>query len=276
MTTTPLGAVSFLEASLWQRFLLLHSGFSGGISRSSMGSGEGDALGSLSCWGLALDVPPVGGTSGALRWLVSASFSSSAGRCAALGLAWMRSGGSGPDGDSNVYQEKKDTGNGSDAGKETVQQFKANHAVKVYRKLCEEDLRLEPLCDEASKIILETDADPPGQALAEELARRLGNERCWRVTWPRKNETEFCKDANEEEASHSNGKVPTPATSPAAAQRRHIRPPRPSGKPTLTSPNLRRPCCHSSTSSRPRRFPPCNRLVVAVPGRAPPLEPHQP
>ncbi|KAK1612414.1 hypothetical protein QYE76_036087 [Lolium multiflorum] len=239
-----------------------------------------------------------------------------------------------PDGDSAVYQAKKDTRNGSDtgnrtgAGKETDQQVKANHAVKVYRKLCEEDLNLEPLCDEivtyfsermispetlrrnnvsqrkwnnklviaftyrrdkvlvgckyrelskkysqerntekilyglddikqarvviivegeidklsmeeagyrncvsvpdgappqvsnklpdkdhdtkyrylwnckeyldsASKIILATDADPPGQALAEELARRLGNERCLRVTWPRKNETEFCKDANE-------------------------------------------------------------------------------
>nr|XP_051198492.1 primase homolog protein isoform X2 [Lolium perenne] len=246
--------------------------------------------------------------------------------CFRANCGWK--GNAQPDGDSNVYQEKKDTGNGSDAGKETVQQFKANHAVKVYRKLCEEDLRLEPLCDElvtyfsermispetlrrnnvsqrkwndkiviaftyrrdkvlvgckyreiskkytqerntekilyglddikqarvviivegeidklsmeeagyrncvsvpdgappqvsnklpdkdhdtkyrylwnckgyldsASKIILATDADPPGQALAEELARRLGNERCWRVTWPRKNETEFCKDANE-------------------------------------------------------------------------------
>ncbi|CAM0909353.1 unnamed protein product [Alopecurus aequalis] len=51
--------------------------------------------------------------------------------------------------------------------------------------------------DSASRIILATDADPPGQALAEELARRLGKERCWRVSWPKKNETEFCKDANE-------------------------------------------------------------------------------
>jgi hypothetical protein len=37
MTATPLGVVSFLEASLWQCFLLLHSGFSGGNSRSSLG-----------------------------------------------------------------------------------------------------------------------------------------------------------------------------------------------------------------------------------------------
>lgn len=53
--------------------------------------------------------------------------------------------------------------------------------------------------EQATRIILATDADKPGQALAEELARRLGRERCWRVTWPRKNETEneLCKDANE-------------------------------------------------------------------------------
>lgn len=73
----------------------------------------------------------------------------------------------------------------------------------------------------ASRIILATDADPPGQALAEELARRLGKERClftlpfallcilflivkfywlyrcWRVRWPKKNDTESYKDANE-------------------------------------------------------------------------------
>ncbi|KAF0925758.1 hypothetical protein E2562_017315 [Oryza meyeriana var. granulata] len=51
--------------------------------------------------------------------------------------------------------------------------------------------------DSASRIILATDADPPGQALAEELARRLGKERCWRVNWPKKNDKEICKDANE-------------------------------------------------------------------------------
>ncbi|XP_044478834.1 primase homolog protein-like isoform X1 [Mangifera indica] len=51
--------------------------------------------------------------------------------------------------------------------------------------------------DKVSRIILATDGDIPGQALAEELARRLGKERCWRVQWPKKDE--FCcfKDANE-------------------------------------------------------------------------------
>jgi twinkle protein len=42
------------------------------------------------------------------------------------------------------------------------------------------------------KIILAVDGDAPGQVLAEELARRLGRERCWRVAWP-----DGCKDANE-------------------------------------------------------------------------------
>jgi hypothetical protein len=52
-------------------FLLLHPGFYWGNSRSHVGSGEGDALVSLSCWGLALDAPPVRGTSGMLWWFVS-------------------------------------------------------------------------------------------------------------------------------------------------------------------------------------------------------------
>ncbi|KAH9627398.1 hypothetical protein KSS87_001237, partial [Heliosperma pusillum] len=49
----------------------------------------------------------------------------------------------------------------------------------------------------ASRIILATDGDQPGQALAEELSRRLGRERCWHVKWPKKNELEHFKDANE-------------------------------------------------------------------------------
>ncbi|GLU17500.1 hypothetical protein SLE2022_338640 [Rubroshorea leprosula] len=49
----------------------------------------------------------------------------------------------------------------------------------------------------ASRIILATDGDQPGQALAEELARRVGRERCWRVKWPKKNDKENFKDANE-------------------------------------------------------------------------------
>ncbi|XP_059667779.1 twinkle homolog protein, chloroplastic/mitochondrial [Cornus florida] len=51
--------------------------------------------------------------------------------------------------------------------------------------------------EKASRIILATDADRPGQALAEELARRLGRERCWRVCWPKMNKDDNLKDANE-------------------------------------------------------------------------------
>lgn len=43
-----------------------------------------------------------------------------------------------------------------------------------------------------AKIIIATDADTPGGYLAEELARRLGRARCWRVRWP-----DGVKDANE-------------------------------------------------------------------------------
>jgi twinkle protein len=46
--------------------------------------------------------------------------------------------------------------------------------------------------DRFAKIVLACDADGPGQALTEELARRLGRERCWLVTWP-----DGCKDAND-------------------------------------------------------------------------------
>ncbi|EFN55118.1 hypothetical protein CHLNCDRAFT_31176, partial [Chlorella variabilis] len=38
--------------------------------------------------------------------------------------------------------------------------------------------------DQATKVVIATDNDAPGDALAEELARRLGRERCWRVRWP--------------------------------------------------------------------------------------------
>lgn len=43
-----------------------------------------------------------------------------------------------------------------------------------------------------SRVILAVDDDEPGRALREELARRIGKERCWTVTYP-----EDCKDAND-------------------------------------------------------------------------------
>jgi twinkle protein len=54
---------------------------------------------------------------------------------------------------------------------------------------------LETHADElehAGRILIATDMDEPGQLLANELARRLGKDRCWRVSFP-----EGCKDAND-------------------------------------------------------------------------------
>ncbi|KAM1045299.1 hypothetical protein EV1_035916 [Malus domestica] len=51
--------------------------------------------------------------------------------------------------------------------------------------------------DKVSRIILATDNDKPGQALAKDIARRLGTHRCWQVSWPKKDEVSYYKDANE-------------------------------------------------------------------------------
>lgn len=50
----------------------------------------------------------------------------------------------------------------------------------------------QEVIDAAAYHIIATDDDPPGRALADELIRRLGPERCWRVVYP-----EGCKDAND-------------------------------------------------------------------------------
>ncbi|XP_020230809.1 twinkle homolog protein, chloroplastic/mitochondrial isoform X2 [Cajanus cajan] len=64
---------------------------------------------------------------------------------------------------------------------------------KKYQYLwnCKDELK------QATRVILATDGDSPGQALAEELARRIGKEKCWRVRWPKKGSSDNCKDANE-------------------------------------------------------------------------------
>lgn len=46
--------------------------------------------------------------------------------------------------------------------------------------------------DDKTKIVIATDGDSAGLALRDELARRLGKERCWLVRYP-----DGCKDANE-------------------------------------------------------------------------------
>lgn len=47
------------------------------------------------------------------------------------------------------------------------------------------------------RIILATDADAPGKVAEQELARRIGVEKCWRVKYP-----EGCKDANDVLVKH--------------------------------------------------------------------------
>jgi twinkle protein len=56
--------------------------------------------------------------------------------------------------------------------------------------------------DRFAKIVLAVDGDEPGMALAEELARRFGRERCWLVRWP-----EGCKDANDVLIKHGTEKL---------------------------------------------------------------------
>ncbi len=46
--------------------------------------------------------------------------------------------------------------------------------------------------DAAKRVFIATDMDLPGEAVAEELARRVGKEKCWRVRFP-----EGIKDAND-------------------------------------------------------------------------------
>ncbi len=50
----------------------------------------------------------------------------------------------------------------------------------------------KPLIDRAKRIVIASDGDEAGDKMAEEMARRIGRHRCWRVKWP-----EGCKDAND-------------------------------------------------------------------------------
>ncbi len=70
------------------------------------------------------------------------------------------------------------------------------------------DRRYEPLrtCEaelaRVTKFVLAKDADALGGYLADELARRLGRDRCWLVDWPAD-----CKDANDVLVKHGVEKV---------------------------------------------------------------------
>ena len=62
----------------------------------------------------------------------------------------------------------------------------------AFRYLWGEDYRLLPDLAKFKRIVLATDNDGPGTVLRDELTRRLGPSRCWKVDWP-----EACKDAND-------------------------------------------------------------------------------
>ena len=75
--------------------------------------------------------------------------------------------------------------------------------VSVYEKDQSEDTKYhyvwesKDLIEKVSKIIFAVDKDEPGEALAEELARRIGRAKCWEVQWP-----DDCKDANDVLVKH--------------------------------------------------------------------------
>jgi len=48
------------------------------------------------------------------------------------------------------------------------------------------------IIDKAKKVYIATDNDAPGEKLADELARRIGRHKCWKVEYP-----DGCKDAND-------------------------------------------------------------------------------
>lgn len=48
------------------------------------------------------------------------------------------------------------------------------------------------ILDQVDRVYLAGDNDRPGEILMDELARRIGKHKCWRVRWP-----EGCKDAND-------------------------------------------------------------------------------
>ena len=58
------------------------------------------------------------------------------------------------------------------------------------------------LLKQVDKVVLAVDIDGPGQALAEELARRIGKIKCWQVEWP-----EGCKDPNDVLVKHGSEKL---------------------------------------------------------------------
>lgn len=61
---------------------------------------------------------------------------------------------------------------------------------------------VESIFQNVSKVILAGDDDHPGRRLVEELAKRIGFEKCWKVEYP-----EGCKDINDVLTKHGKEKV---------------------------------------------------------------------
>lgn len=53
------------------------------------------------------------------------------------------------------------------------------------------------ILENSAKIILATDNDKAGDALAEELGRRIGLWKCWKVTWPCNYKSSIILDGHE-------------------------------------------------------------------------------
>ena len=51
--------------------------------------------------------------------------------------------------------------------------------------------------DQFDHYVLACDFDEVGKALMEEVSRRLGREKCWRVHWPKGTDEQYLKDAND-------------------------------------------------------------------------------
>jgi len=63
--------------------------------------------------------------------------------------------------------------------------------------------------DKCNKIILALDNDKSGNAMAEEIARRVGKDKCWKIEYP-----DDCKDANEVLTKYGAEKLDEIATKP--------------------------------------------------------------
>jgi twinkle protein len=94
-----------------------------------------------------------------------------------------------------------------EAGVFNVVSVPAGAPSRLKDEVREDDARFEFLgnCEaeltRLKRIILGVDADQAGAVLEEELARRLGKERCWLTTWPDSNDAP-CKDASQTLLEH--------------------------------------------------------------------------